>query len=105
MPRKQLYDKINKRVDIMIEKGLVAEAKALYPHKHLNALQTVGYRELFRYFEGKQGLEEAVEDIKTNTRRFAKRQLTWLRNHPCTHKLSYDTAVNAALVSQLGLEK
>ena len=105
MPRKQLYDKINKRVDIMIEKGLVAEAKALYPYKHLNALQTVGYRELFRYFEGKQGLEEAVEDIKTNTRRFAKRQLTWLRNHPCTHKLSYDTAVNAALVSQLGLEK
>ena len=105
MPRKQLYDNINKRVDIMIEKGLVAEAKALYPHKHLNALQTVGYRELFRYFEGKQGLEEAVEDIKTNTRRFAKRQLTWLRNHPCTHKLSYDTAVNAALVSQLGLEK
>jgi tRNA dimethylallyltransferase len=104
MPRKQLYDNINKRVDIMIEKGLVAEAKALYPHKHLNALQTVGYRELFRYFEGKQGLEEAVEDIKTNTRRFAKRQLTWLRNHPCTHKLSYDTAVNAALVSQLGLE-
>ena len=105
MPRKQLYDNINKRVDVMIEKGLVAEAKALYPHKHLNALQTVGYRELFRYFEGKQGLEEAVEDIKTNTRRFAKRQLTWLRNHPCTHKLSYDTAVNAALVSQLGLEK
>ena len=105
MPRKQLYDNINKRVDIMIEKGLVAEAKALYPYKHLNALQTVGYRELFRYFEGKQGLEEAVEDIKTNTRRFAKRQLTWLRNHPCTHKLSYDTAVNAALVSQLGLEK
>jgi len=104
MPRKQLYDNINKRVDIMIEKGLVAEAKALYPHKHLNALQTVGYRELFRYFEGKQGLEEAVEDIKTNTRRFAKRQLTWLRNHPCTHKLSYYTAVNAALVSQLGLE-
>ena len=104
MPRKQLYDNINKRVDIMIEKGLVAEAKVLYPHKHLNALQTVGYRELFRYFEGKQGLEEAVEDIKTNTRRFAKRQLTWLRNHPCTHKLSYDTAVNAALVSQLGLE-
>ena len=104
MPRKQLYDNINKRVDIMIEKGLIAEAKALYPHKHLNALQTVGYRELFRYFEGKQVLEEAVEDIKTNTRRFAKRQLTWLRNHPCTHKLSYDTAVNAALVSQLGLE-
>jgi tRNA dimethylallyltransferase len=104
MPRKQLYDNINKRVDIMIDKGLVAEAKSLYPYKHLNALQTVGYRELFRYFEEKQRLAEAIEDIKTNTRRFAKRQLTWLRNHPCTHKLSYDTAVNAALISQLGLE-
>jgi tRNA dimethylallyltransferase len=83
---------------------LVAEAKSLYPYKHLNALQTVGYRELFRYFEEKQRLAEAIEDIKTNTRRFAKRQLTWLRSHPCTYKLSYDTAVNAALVSQLGLE-
>lgn len=104
MPRKELYANINKRVDVMIAKGLVAEAKALYPYKHLNALQTVGYRELFCYFEGKQTLEEAVEDIKTNTRRFAKRQLTWLRNHPCVHKLPYDTAVDTDLVSQLGLE-
>ena len=104
MPRKQLYDNINKRVDIMMEKGLLAEAKALHPHKHINALKTVGYRELFRYLDDEQSLEEAVADIKTNTRRFAKRQLTWLRNHPCTHKLSYDTAVDANLVSQLGLE-
>lgn len=104
MPRKQLYDNINKRVDIMMEKGLLAEAKALHPHKHINALKTVGYRELFRYLDDEQSLEEAVADIKTNTRRFAKRQLTWLRNHPCKHKLSYDTAVDADLVSQLGLE-
>jgi tRNA dimethylallyltransferase len=104
MPRKQLYDNINKRVDIMMEKGLLAEAKALHPHKHINALNTVGYRELFRYLDDEQSLEEAVADIKTNTRRFAKRQLTWLRNHPCKHKLSYDTAVDADLVSQLGLE-
>ena len=88
----------------MVEKGLVAEAKALYPHKHLNALQTVGYRELFRYFDEEQSLEQAVADIKTNTRRFAKRQLTWLRNHHCMHKLLYDTTVDADLVNKLGLE-
>lgn len=104
MPRELLYSNINTRVDMMIENGLVAEAKALYPYKHLNALQTVGYRALFRYFEEKQSLAEAVEDIKTNTRRFAKRQLTWLRNHPCAHKLAYDTVVNATLVRKLGLE-
>ena len=104
MPRELLYSNINTRVDMMIENGLVAEAKALYQYKHLNALQTVGYRELFRYFEEKQSLAEAVEDIKTNTRRFAKRQLTWLRNHPCAHKLAYDTVVNATLVRKLGLE-
>jgi tRNA dimethylallyltransferase len=104
MPRELLYSNINTRVDMMIENGLVAEAKALYPYKHLNALQTVGYRELFRYFEEKQSLAEAVEDIKTNTRRFAKRQLTWLRNHPCAHKLAYNTVVNATLVRKLGLE-
>ena len=83
---------------------MLAEAKVLHPHKHLNALQTVGYRGLFRYFEGEKSIDEAVADIKTNTRRFAKRQLTWLRNHPCTHKLPYDTAVNTALINQLGLE-
>lgn len=104
MPRAQLYDNINRRVDSMMEKGLLAEAKVLHPHKHLNALQTVGYRALFRYFEGEKSIDEAVADIKTNTRRFAKRQLTWLRNHPCTHKLPYDTAVNTALINQLGLE-
>lgn len=79
MPRAALYDRINRRVDAMMEAGLEAEARALYPHRTLNALQTVGYRELFDYFDGKIMLAEAVELIKRNSRRYAKRQLTWLR--------------------------
>jgi tRNA dimethylallyltransferase len=63
----------------MIKKGLVKEAEGLFPNKELNALQTVGYRELFDYFEGKISLEFAVEEIKKNTRRFSKRQLTWFK--------------------------
>ncbi len=81
-PREQLYTRINQRVDIMLEQGLVAEAKALFPLRHLNALQTVGYSELFDYFAGKHDLKEAVRLIKRNTRRFAKRQLTWYRKDP-----------------------
>ncbi|WP_284652209.1 tRNA (adenosine(37)-N6)-dimethylallyltransferase MiaA [Flavobacterium terrisoli] len=74
-----MYDRINQRVDIMINEGLLAEAEQLYPNKHLNALQTVGYRELFDYFDEKTTLAYAVEEIKKNTRRFAKRQLTWFK--------------------------
>ncbi|TBX66595.1 tRNA (adenosine(37)-N6)-dimethylallyltransferase MiaA [Flavobacterium silvisoli] len=77
--REVMYDRINKRVDIMIKEGLLEEAKALHPYKHLNALQTVGYRELFDYFDGKVSLKFAIEEIKKNTRRFAKRQLTWFK--------------------------
>ena len=81
--REIMYNQINQRVDIMIENGLLAEAKKLYPHKKLNALQTVGYRELFDYFDEKvedsQLLKNAIEEIKKNTRRFAKRQLTWFK--------------------------
>jgi tRNA dimethylallyltransferase len=77
--RKIMYDRINQRVDIMLNEGLLAEAQALYPNKQLNALQTVGYRELFDYFEGKTTLEFAIEQIKMNTRRFAKRQITWFK--------------------------
>ena len=77
--REIIYDRINQRVDIMIENGLLEEAKALYPHKDLNALQTVGYRELFEYFDGNWDLDFAISEIKKNTRRFAKRQLTWFR--------------------------
>ncbi|REH47543.1 tRNA dimethylallyltransferase [Tenacibaculum gallaicum] len=77
--REILYDRINRRVDIMIEKGLLEEAKKLHSHKNLNALQTVGYRELFEYFEDNFTKEFAVEEIKKNSRRFAKRQGTWFR--------------------------
>lgn len=75
--RKLIYDRINQRVDLMMENGLLEEAKKLHPFKHLNALQTVGYRELFAYFDGKISLDFAVSEIKKNTRRFSKRQLTW----------------------------
>ncbi len=77
--RDQLYDQINKRVDQMIAMGLEDEAKNLMPYRHLNALNTVGYSELFDYFDGKITRNEAIEKIKQNTRRFAKRQLTWFR--------------------------
>lgn len=77
--RNVMYDRINQRVDIMINEGLLAEAEQLYPHKELNALQTVGYRELFSYFDGDGTLDFAIEEIKKNTRRFSKRQLTWFK--------------------------
>jgi tRNA dimethylallyltransferase len=77
--REIMYDRINQRVDSMIKEGLVKEAERLFPNKELNALQTVGYRELFDYFEGKISLEFAIEEIKKNTRRFSKRQLTWFK--------------------------
>ena len=79
MPRDVLYDRINRRVDIMIDDGLVDEAKALYPKRQLNALQTVGYRELFDHFSGEISLDEAIDLIKRNSRRYAKRQMTWFR--------------------------
>ncbi len=77
--REIMYDRINQRVDIMLNEGLLEEVKSLYPNKHLNALQTVGYRELFDYFDGKTTLDFAIEQIKMNTRRFAKRQITWFK--------------------------
>lgn len=77
--REAMYNRINQRVDIMMNEGLLEEAKTLYPNKHLNALQTVGYRELFDYFDGTTSLDFAIEEIKKNTRRFAKRQLTWFK--------------------------
>lgn len=81
--REIMYDRINQRVNIMLKEGLLAEAKALYPNKQLNALQTVGYRELFDYFdtsiEDDKLLKNAIEQIKMNTRRFAKRQMTWFK--------------------------
>jgi len=79
LPREELYDRINRRVDIMIEQGLVEEVRSLLPYRQLNALNTVGYSELFDYFDGKTDLPAAIDLIKQNTRRFAKRQLTWFR--------------------------
>ena len=77
--KEELYNRINKRVDLMMDQGLLEEAKNLYPHRRLNALNTVGYKELFQYFEGAISLDKAIEKIKTDSRRYAKRQMTWFR--------------------------
>jgi tRNA dimethylallyltransferase len=79
MPRDILYQRINQRVDNMIRQGLVDEVRSLLPWRHLNSLNTVGYSELFDYFVGKTDLETGISLIKQNTRRFAKRQITWFR--------------------------
>ena len=77
--RDKLIERINKRVDLMMQQGLLDEVKSVYPKRHLNSLNTVGYKELFDYLDGKCTLEQAVEQIKINTRQYAKRQMTWLR--------------------------
>ncbi len=82
MDRNALYQRINLRVDQMIEAGLEAEAKALLNYQHMNALHTVGYQEWFPYFTGQYGQDEAIRLIKRNSRRYAKRQWTWFRNDP-----------------------
>ena len=80
--REELYDRINARVDQMMEDGLLHEAENLYPQRHLNALNTVGYKEMFDYLEGRWPLDEAIERIKGNTRRYARKQLTWFKRDP-----------------------
>lgn len=77
--REELYESINQRIDQMLARGLIEEARSLYLYRNLNALQTVGYQELFPYFEGQYDLEEAIRLIKRNSRRYAKRQMTWFR--------------------------
>jgi tRNA dimethylallyltransferase len=79
LPREELYQRINHRVDRMMENGLLEEAKSVYLLRHLNALQTVGYRELFDFFDGNSTLEKEIEMIKQNSRHYAKRQLTWFK--------------------------
>ena len=79
--RSELINRINKRVEIMVNEGLVEEAKSMYPKRHLNSLNTVGYKEIFEYFDSKVSLNEAIENIKINTRQYAKRQMTWLRKN------------------------
>ncbi len=91
--RSTIYDRINQRVDIMVNNGLVEEAKNLLKHKDLNALNTVGYKELFKYFEGEWTLDFAISEIKKNTRRFAKRQLTWFRKDATIEWFDYTTDV------------
>ena len=77
--REDLYNRINQRVDMMMEQGLLHEAASLYGQRHLNALNTVGYKEMFDYIEGRWSLDEAVERMKGNTRRYARKQLTWFK--------------------------
>lgn len=88
LPREEIYNRINQRVDLMIKDGLLEEAKKLYPYKHLNSLQTVGYKELFDFLDGEIDLDTAIDEIKKNTRRYAKRQLTWNRKDKSIHWFS-----------------
>ncbi len=90
--REIMYERINRRVDLMMQDGLLEEVKNLHPNKNLNALQTVGYRELFDYLDGKTNVEFAIEEIKKNTRRFAKRQLTWLKRTENVAWFDFETA-------------
>ncbi len=89
--RETVYKRINERVDVMMEQGLLEEAKNLYKFKHLNSLNTVGYKELFNFFDGNWTLEFAVSEIKKNSRRFAKRQLTWFKKDEGTIWFDYQT--------------
>ncbi|OIQ16874.1 MAG: tRNA (adenosine(37)-N6)-dimethylallyltransferase MiaA [Flavobacterium sp. MedPE-SWcel] len=89
--REVMYSRINQRVDIMVKSGLIKEAETVYPHKKRNALQTVGYRELFSYFDEEYSLNFAIEEIKKNTRRFAKRQMTWFKRNDTTTWFDFTT--------------
>jgi tRNA dimethylallyltransferase len=93
-PREILYQRINARVDDMMEAGLLEEARSLYPHRDLKALQTVGYQELFDHLDGKYSLDEAVDKIKQHTRNYAKRQLTWFRKDSNVEWMVWDKAVD-----------
>lgn len=92
MPRDVLFDRINARVDTMVANGLVDEAHRVYPLRHYNSLNTVGYKELFRYFDGEWDLDTAIARIKKNTRVYAKKQMTWLRRDPDIIPLASDNA-------------
>jgi tRNA dimethylallyltransferase len=99
-PRAVIYQRINQRVDIMMKQGLLKEAEKLYPQRDQNALQTVGYKELFAFFDNQYTLEEAVEEIKKNTRRYAKRQLTWFRKDESIKWFDYE-ASSAEIITHL----
>ncbi len=95
--REITYKRIETRVDVMINNGLLEEAKSLYPYKDLNALQTVGYRELINYFDGNCNLEFAISEIKKNTRRFAKRQNTWFKKDTDIQWFDYTTDIKSVI--------
>lgn len=95
--RELIYNRINQRVDIMIDNGLINEAKRLYRYRDLNALNTVGYKELFEFFDGNISLDFAISEIKKNTRRFAKRQLTWFRKNKEINWFDYTTNTNESI--------
>jgi len=104
-PREKLYDRINLRVDQMLEKGLLEEVKKLEKFKNLSALRTVGYTELFAFLEGESSYSDAVELIKQNSRRYAKRQLTWFRKHTDADWIPYDSVqiMSARILEKLSL--
>jgi len=95
--RALVYERINKRVDKMIERGLIDEAKSLAKHQELNALKTVGYKELFKFFNGEWSLDFAISEIKKNTRRFAKRQMTWFKKNRDILWFPYDKNIQTVL--------
>jgi len=100
-----IYDRINKRVDLMIAEGLLDEVKRFKPNQHLNALNTVGYKELFKYLNGEWDLEFSISEIKKNTRRFAKRQLTWFRKNETTMWFDYETDAQDIIDAIIKLKK
>jgi tRNA dimethylallyltransferase len=102
LPKEELHRNINTRVDKMIEAGLVEEVKKLLPYKHLNALQTVGYAEIFDYLDGKTSLKEAIELMKTNTRQYAKRQMTWFKKDKDINWIDARSADLSALSNLIG---
>ena len=101
MPREQLYDRINLRVDAMMLAGLEDEARNLYPYRHKNALQTVGYKELFDYFDGSISKDEAVKLIKQHTRNYAKRQITWFKKQKDIYAINVDENIIAFIEKHL----
>ena len=101
--RQALIERIDRRVDMMMKQGLLDEAKALFPKRHLNALNTVGYKELFAYFDGLCTLDEAVEQIKIHTRQYAKRQMTWLRRDTSYQWIMPEDFDNTVSALQQGL--
>ncbi len=98
-PRETLFDRINRRVDAMIEAGFIEEARRVYPLRHLNSLNTVGYKEMFAAFDGTMTLDTAIERMKKNTRVYAKKQLTWLKRDPSVIRLNPSTSLTDALAA------